>query len=51
MDTVGQATTTRLVQDRILVLVVLSMEPADRRTHTVEPETALAELAMQPLLG
>ena len=29
MDTVGQATATRLVQDRTLVLVVLSMELAD----------------------
>jgi hypothetical protein len=51
MDTVGQATTTRLVPDRPLVLVVLSMEPVGRRMHTVELETALAELATQPLLG
>lgn len=51
MDTVGQATTIRLVQDRTLVLVVLSMGPAARQMHTVELETALAEPATQLLLG
>jgi hypothetical protein len=51
MDTVDQATTTRLVQDQTLVLVALSMGPADRQMPIVEVETATAELATQPRLG